>query len=135
MILILGGSNQGKLFFVKKNYKIEDKDIFTLGFDTTYNDLINTNAKCIYHLERITNYLYDNMIRLDDIKEELINKFQDKIIICEDISNGVVPMDKDKRIKREMAGTINNIIASEAKTVIEIIVGMERILKNEDLSN
>ena len=53
----------------------------------------------------------------------------EKILICEDISCGVVPMDAEAREWREAVGRMNAALAAQADTVTRIFCGLPLELK------
>ena len=54
---------------------------------------------------------------------------QDKILIFDDISCGVVPMDAETREWREAVGRMNAALAAQADTVTRIFCGLPLELK------
>ena len=57
------------------------------------------------------------------------DRLENKIIICTDISQGVVPRQKEQRDWREMTGRVMNYLAAEADEVIRIFCGLPHKLK------
>lgn len=53
----------------------------------------------------------------------------DAIIICEEIGNGIVPMDKFEREYRECLGKILIQIAEKAEEVVRVICGIGQRIK------
>ena len=53
----------------------------------------------------------------------------DKILICEDISCGVVPMDAVEREWREAVGRMNAMLAAKAERVTRLFCGLPLELK------
>ena len=53
----------------------------------------------------------------------------EKILICEDISCGVVPMDAEAREWREAVGRMNAMLASKAERVTRLFCGLPLELK------
>ena len=129
MILIIGGAYQGKKEFVKKEFHLDEKDIYEINNDSIIDISNKANIKCFNHFERIINSIYKDNKEIKDIKDELINIVNDKIIIFEDIFSGVVPMNKVLRIKREMAGMLVNFLANDSNEIYEIKLGISRRLK------
>lgn len=122
MILIIGGAYQGKTDYAKQTYHLSDADIFTCE-----GPAITTQARCIRHLERFALACVragrepaDELARLD---------LSEKILICEDISCGVVPMDAETREWREAVGRMNAYLAARAGTVTRIFCGLPMKLK------
>ena len=55
--------------------------------------------------------------------------FSDKILLCEDISCGVVPIDPEQRAWREAVGRMNAMLAARAERVTRIFCGLPMELK------
>ena len=53
----------------------------------------------------------------------------DKILLCEDISCGVVPIDPEQRAWREAVGRMNAMLAARAERVTRIFCGLPMELK------
>ena len=120
MILVFGGAYQGKLEYAIKNYGLEESDIH----DCSEQKDIDFSKKCIYKLEE---YIY-NMV--DDEVNAVIwfaeNKelFKDKVLICQDISNGIVPANKKLREYRETVGRVMIGLGNEADIVVRVFCGI-----------
>ena len=126
MILIYAGAYQGKLDFARKNFRIKDEDICYCNSDM---ESIDFGKKVIYGLEKFI-YGYEKRGQSADeyIKAQL-SLMKDKIIICEDISRGLVPMDKLERAWRETNGRVVNAVAAEADEVYTVFCGIESRIK------
>ena len=124
MKLIIGGMYQGKLDYALNKYNLGIKDVYKCKDDT-----IDYNKKVIYKFNLYIYYLIKE--GLDPVDEVLNNleKFKDKIIISDEISSGVVPMDKMDRLYRDKVGVILNRLASESDSVVRIFCGLEEKLK------
>lgn len=122
MILIIGGAYQGKTEYAKKTYGLQDADIFTCE-----NTDIDPNARAIRHLERFALAC----VRAGKEPAEVLNAIDlsDKILICEDISCGVVPMDAVEREWREAVGRMNAMLAAKAARVTRLFCGLPLELK------
>lgn len=122
MVLIIGGAYQGKTEYAKKTYGLQDADIFTC------EDMrIDPNARAIRHLERFALAC----VRAGKEPAEMLNALDlsDKILICEDISCGVVPMDAVEREWREAVGRMNAMLAARAARVMRLFCGLPLELK------
>lgn len=126
MILVIGGAYQGKLDFVKNEFNISNEDIF---FCSDNNGYIDFDKKVMngFHLF-ILSMIKNNKEPVSYIKEN-IEKFKDKIIICDDISCGIVPIEEDMRILREKIGYSLSLITKESKRVIRVFCGVPMDLK------
>ena len=125
MILIFGGSYNGKLNFCKEKYMVKDDEIFFCGKDNKDNiEKLNFNKKviCGLHIfvKESVEYFKNN-----------IEKFKDKIIICDEISSGIVPIKKEERLWREETGKVMKLLTQESNLVCKIFFGIPMVIKNE----
>lgn len=102
MILIIGGSNQGKLDFAKTMFP-DKVDKIIDNFEEHIRDTVESN--------------------------EDISVPSDAIVICDDISKGIVPIDSFERKYREHHGRALCKLASEAKEVYEVLYGIGKKIK------
>ena len=122
MILIIGGAYQGKTAYAKQTYGLQDADIFTcegLALDPA--------ARCVRHLERFA--LACVQAGKEPADELRTLDLSDKILLCEDISCGVVPIDPEQRAWREAVGRMNAMLAARAERVTRIFCGLPMELK------
>ena len=122
MVLIIGGAYQGKTAYAKQTYGIQDTDIFTCS-----GEALNLSARCLRHLERFARAC----VRAGKEPAAVLAglDLHGKILICEDISCGVVPMDAETREWREAVGRMNVALAARADTVTRIFCGLPMELK------
>ena len=122
MVLIIGGAYQGKTAYAKQTYGIQDTDIFTCS-----GEALNLSARCLRHLERFARAC----VRAGKEPAAVLAglDLHGKILICEDISCGVVPMDAETREWREAVGRMNAALAAQADTVTRIFCGLPLELK------
>ena len=126
MILIYAGAYQGKLDFARKSFGIKDDDICYCNSDM---ESIDFGKKVIYGLEKFI-YGYEKRGQsADEYIRAQLPLMNDKIIICEDISRGLVPMDKLERAWRETNGRVVNAVAAEADEVYTVFCGIESRIK------
>ena len=126
MILIIGGSYQGKLDFARERFHLKDADIQICDDDTDAIDLGKRCVACIdrYALNRVragaepAEFFRENEIALGGM-----------IFIANDISGGVVPMDPVLRAWREASGRMNNYLAANADEVWRLFCGIPQRLK------
>ena len=86
--------------------------------------VINFDKKVIANLERFILACIKEEVSAKECLEDNIEKLRDKIIICDDISQGVVPVDKTERAWREMTGRTMTYLGQEADEVIRVFCGI-----------
>ena len=127
--LILGGAYQGKTAWAKEKFALSDDDIFACGCDS----LPDFSKRCITHYENYIAYCLKNGIEpktdFRDLEFSFLaeksgagEKLPEKIIICDDIFCGVVPIDSFQRKLREVTGLALQKIA-EYSEVTRIFCG------------
>lgn len=128
MDFIFGGVYQGKLEYAMKRFDLGEGDIYSCDKEAE-NPEIDFSKKVIYKLEEFTLACVRKGIEAKDyLKENQVN-LEDKIIICADISQGVVPIDKEVRAWREMNGRAMIYLTSQASNVTRIFCGLPQIVK------
>jgi len=123
--LIFGGAYQGKLAYAKKIFGSELKvsacreDEETLDF----SGVILTG----YHLLVLVQLRkgIDPCAYLDAYWDDL----REKIILCDDISCGVVPVDAEMRQWREAVGRCMGMLSQKVDRVIRVFCGIGMELK------
>lgn len=124
MILIIGGAYQGKLAFAESTFGLTQADIFTCEEAAPV-----FGSRCIDHLERFTYYCAVNHLDAVEYFRENEEKWADSVLICEDISCGIVPLGADMRAWREMNGRLCLYLSQKAARVSRIFCGLEQRLK------
>lgn len=125
MVLVFGGAYQGKLEYVIRNYGIQENEIFHCDDASE----IDFSGRVVYGFEKLVlNLVKSGADPLDHLKRNL-DKMKDKIIICTDISCGVVPIDPVLRQWREAAGRCMALLAANAESVIRVFCGIGTVLK------
>ena len=128
MVLIIGGSFQGKLEYAKKEYEIQEKDSFNCDAE---NIMLDFDKKIINNIQRFILSCIKGGIDPYEFIDEHIDDFSDKIIICDDISQGVVPLDTTEREWREMTGRCMVYLGQKADRVVRVFCGIPEIVKGE----
>jgi len=126
MILIIGGSYQGKLDFAREHFHLEDSDIQLCDEGT---DALDFSKRCIAYIDRFAlNQVRAGAEPADAFKADP-GRLKDMIFIANDVSCGVVPMDVTLRAWREACGRMNNRLAAEADEVWRLFCGIPQRLK------
>ena len=124
MILIIGGAYQGKLDFAKEAFCLTPEDIFTCT-----GTEIDFSKRCVNGLEEFCyaciGQNIDPMVYIQSHGED----WRDSILICNDLSSGVVPIDPVQRQWRHTTGRLCQYLAGEASQVSRIFCGLEQRLK------
>ncbi|EKQ53403.1 MULTISPECIES: bifunctional adenosylcobinamide kinase/adenosylcobinamide-phosphate guanylyltransferase [unclassified Clostridium] len=124
MELIFGGAYNGKLKFVKENFNVNDDEIF---FCKDQN--LDLYKKVICGLHIFIRACVLNDINSLEFLERNINLLKDKIIICDEINSGIVPMEKINRAWREETGRALQFLSGNSSNVYRIFFGIEEKLK------
>ena len=103
MILIFGGVYQGKLEYAKKRYGGE---------------------KIINSVDREVLAWIESGENLAEKKQEFIEANKNSVVICNDISCGVVPIDPLMRKWREEVGRFMVLLAEKSDEVIRMFCGI-----------
>ena len=122
MVLIIGGAYQGKTAYAQTKYALRDAEIFTCE-----SEALDLTARCLRHLERFALACVRTGKEPADVLAGL--DLSGKILICEDISCGVVPMDAAERAWRERHGALLQQLSRRSETVIRIFCGLPQHLK------
>lgn len=122
MELIIGGAYQGKTDYAQRAYGVTDAQIFTCtGLE------LDLRARCLRHLERYA--LACVRAGKEPAQALAALDLSDKILICDDISCGIVPLDQTERAWREATGRMTTLLARQAQHVTRIFCGLPLELK------
>lgn len=124
MILIIGGAYQGKCQYAREHFGLSDADIFTCS-----DGNLDLSKRCINALEEyILACTKENVDYLTWFREHR-PELTDKILICQDIFCGVVPMDTTLRQWRQDTGRLCQYLSSQADQVIRVFCGLGQRIK------
>jgi adenosyl cobinamide kinase/adenosyl cobinamide phosphate guanylyltransferase len=125
MILIFGGAYQGKLDYAQEVFG-PGLTVSVCAEDVAEPDLNGAILSC-YHL------LVLAQLRKGIDPQAYIQAHEavlrEKIILCEDISCGVVPVDAEMRRWREAVGRCMGMLSRQAESVIRVFCGIGMKLK------
>lgn len=91
---------------------------------------IDWDAKVLSHFERYVLACVDAGIDSRKYLSVNIESFRDKIIIADDITQGVVPIDARERAWREETGKCLVFLGKKAERVIRVFCGIARDIKD-----
>ena len=126
MKLYFGGAYNGKLKYIKENYKIKNEDIFYCS-----EGEIDFSKKVISGIDRLIYFNSKNKIDSLEFFKDNLENLRDKIVICDEISQGIVPLQKEDRIWREETGKVLQFLSEESDLVCRIFCGIPMILKED----
>lgn len=126
MIFIIGGSYQGKREFACEQYHLTCDDVLVCTEEMTEIDF---SKPIIANIER---FALGCVRRGQEPKEYWMQHETDwanKILISDDISCGVVPIDTTIRAWREASGRANNYLAGKSDHAWRVFCGLGDALK------
>ena len=126
MILIIGGCFQGKLQYVRENYGVRDEDCVVA--DGVLPEQGGSSV-VVNHLHQWIRQRIKQGGRPEQEIEGFVKKYPDCILICDEIGNGIVPVDGFEREYRERTGKILVALAAGAKEVVRVICGIGQKIK------
>jgi len=126
MILIIGGSYQGKLDYARQRFGLSDDEIQVCDEVTSTLDF---SRRCVAYIDRFAL----NRVRSGSEPAEALGTdpglYRNVIFIANDISCGVVPMDPVLRAWREACGRLNMKLAGQAEEVWRLFCGIPQRIK------
>jgi len=126
MVLIIGGVYQGKLDYAISNLGISHKDVHFCSED---NAALPNGHKVVNDFEKwILALVRQNEDVAHHVREFTYNN-NDTIVIVNDISCGVVPMDTIMRKWREEASRAAGKVANASTEVVRLYCGIATRLK------
>lgn len=127
MKLIIGGTAQGKLEYVLLKYDVQKNRVWD---GVLPNDReLSGNIVIINHFHQwIKKCMVSGGCPEDEIMS-FLDCNEDCIIICDEIGNGIVPIDPFEREYRERTGRILVQLAMRAEEVERIICGIGQKIK------
>jgi hypothetical protein len=125
MILIFGGAYQGKLSYVLERFKLTDGDVYPCRESTA----IPSGKKIIYEIDKWILALIKADMNVEGAVLELARLNPDAVIICNDISCGVVPADMVMRKWREWVGRSLAVLSRGSDEVIRVFCGIGARIK------
>lgn len=120
MIFIFGGRFQGKLTFAKEKFG-ENLTVCDLKENSIQNAF---NFDIIVNIEKgIMELLKTNQNPTEFFSENL-SKFENKIIIGDEIGCGIVPVDEFERLWRDETGWVYQLLCKHSEEVYRVWAGI-----------
>ena len=133
MVLITGGAYQGKLDYARKEYGITEEDVFDCREENQEALLpaLDFNRKVFTHMEGFVLACVNSGIEAQAYLEMNRDALAGKIIIADDVTQGVVPIDEQERAWREETGRCLTMLGLAADRVVRVFCGIPQIVKGE----
>ncbi len=122
MELIIGGQYQGKTDWAKAEFSLSDG-----AFAVCEGVCLPQGSRAVCHLERYTRACAE--AGLDPCEVTDFAALEGKILLCDEISSGLVPMDPIDRKWRDLTGHFLARLAKQADHVTRIFCGLPLTLK------
>lgn len=132
MKLVIGGYSQGKLEYVLKDEVREDYCIFDgilPDADSLQEIIAQEKTVIINHFHK---WVKTSLLQGRKPEEEVqlfLENTPECIIICDEIGNGIVPIDAFEREYRERTGRMLITLAGQAYEVVRVICGIGQKIK------
>lgn len=123
-ILIVGGACQGKREYAQKAFGLNEREILPWNEE-------REAASCIADLHLRVRACLEKGLTQQEVLEKLLPFCQGKIVLCDDIFCGVVPLDALERQWCEVTGRLLCRLAQEADSVIRMQCGLPQAIKGE----
>lgn len=127
MIVITGGAYQGKRQFAIDTLLVDEDSIYTANSKTETIEL--TKHSTIAGLEQWVLAALDRKEQPVELLSKLLPLQKGCVIICDDISCGVVPIDPLERQHREAVGRCMQLLTKEADEVYRVFCGLGTRIK------
>ena len=121
MRLVIGGSAQGKLAYVLSTFEDRKPDVYEGIPEDPVESPFVVNHLHLWIRERI---LAGGSPEKE--LEECLDRYPDCVILCDEVGNGIVPVDPLEREYRERTGRIQIGLAKRAETVERIVCGISQ---------
>ena len=126
MILILGGIYQGKLAYAQERFSLTDDDVYRCSEE---DSAIPENKKIIYEIDKWVLALITANADVAEAVQRFIAANAEAVVICNDISCGIVPIDATHRKWRETVGRILAELSCCSSEVVRLFCGIPTKLK------
>lgn len=121
MIMITGGAFQGKTDYAKQRFGFSDSEVLN-GESCDLEEVFT--AKCVAEYHLIVKRLLEEDADTQEFTRRLCREAPDAVIIINEIGAGIIPLEKNERIRREETGRSGCIIAENSREVIRIVCGI-----------
>ena len=125
MILIFGGAYQGKLAYTMERFDLTENDVYKCAVE----DINMPDNKVIYEIDKWILALTKANADIEQAVRQFMDSNGDAVVICNDISCGIVPMDPVSRKWREATGRALAVLSKNSDEVIRLFCGIPTRIK------
>ncbi len=129
MKLIIGGYAQGKLNYAVTKYNVEEDHVFESVLPSSEEAEKLEGSVIVSSLHKWIKKRIKEGGRPEEEISAFVKKNANVIIICDEIGNGIVPMDPFERVYRERTGRILVKLAKDAEEVERVVCGIAQKIK------
>ena len=129
MKLIIGGYAQGKLNYAVTKYNVAEDHVFESVLPSSEEAEKLEGAVIVSSLHKWIKKRIKEGGRPEEEISAFVKKNANVIIICDEIGNGIVPMDPFERVYRERTGRILVKLAKDAEEVERVVCGIAQMIK------
>lgn len=122
-ILYTGGAAQGKRALAMRLHDLTETQVVD-GANAEALSILD-NARMLDRLHLLTR----RMLERGEQPASLLSRLQDKIVVCDEIGCGIVPLDPIERQWREETGRLCCALAARADAVIRVQCGLAQPIK------
>jgi len=126
LILVFGGVYQGKLDYALKHFELSLDQVY---FCTERDSTLPTGKKIVYEVDKWLMALIMNGLDVSDAGKKLIEANPEAVIICNDVSCGIVPVQENERKWRELVGRVMSELAKASSQAVRLFCGLPMRLK------
>ncbi len=138
--LIFGGAYQGKLDYALSEYEVRTEEVFNCSEDNTKLDfskpIINDLQKFVMACVKNNVEAKDSFLEQLEVYDKNNNRvLNDRVLICTDVSQGIVPMEKELRDWREMCGRLMAYLGRSCQRVTRVFCGIPQEVERTKLTS
>jgi len=126
LILIFGGAYQGKLAYALERFGLESGDVYDCNGEDTD---VPTGKRLVNGFDKWIMALVKSNVKPGVAVSRFMAENKDAIVICTDISCGVVPVGQLERDWREAVGRALAELAGASDEVVRVFCGIPTRLK------
>jgi len=125
MVLIIGGSYQGKLAYALDRFGLTDEDVYRCSDDPG----LPQGKKVIYEIDKWVLALTKAGADTEEAAQWFMENNAEAVVICNDISCGIVPEDAVLRKWREAVGRALAELSRHSDEVVRLFCGIPTRIK------